>query len=61
MSTRWLNFEKERQKTSTKLNLLRMKDDGIKNILRENFGKLFNEESEKIMIELDDSFDDTNM
>jgi hypothetical protein len=33
-----------------------VKDDGIKNILRENFGKLFNEESEKIMTELDDSF-----
>jgi thymidylate kinase len=35
-------------------------DDEIKNRLREYFDKLFNEESEKITIELDDSFDDTN-
>jgi AAA+ ATPase superfamily predicted ATPase len=37
-----------------------MKNDEIKNRWREYFDKLFNEESEKIMIELDDSFDDTN-
>jgi hypothetical protein len=37
-----------------------MKDDEIKNRWREYFDKLFNEESEKIAIELDDSFDDTN-
>jgi hypothetical protein len=35
-------------------------DDEIKNRWREYFDKLFNEESEKITIELDDSFDDTN-
>jgi hypothetical protein len=34
-----------------------MKDDEIKNILREYFDKLFNDESEKTAIELDDSVD----
>jgi thymidylate kinase len=37
-----------------------VKDDDIKNRWRECFDKLFNEESEKIVTELDDSFDDTN-
>jgi hypothetical protein len=37
-----------------------VKDDEIKNSLREYFDKLFNEESEKIAIRLDDSFNDTN-
>jgi thymidylate kinase len=37
-----------------------VKDDEIKNRLREYFDQLFNDESEKIMIELNDSFDDTN-
>jgi RNA binding exosome subunit len=37
-----------------------MKDDEIENRWREYFDKLFNEESDKIAIELDDSFDDTN-
>jgi hypothetical protein len=36
------------------------KDDEIKNRWREYFDKLFNEESEKTAIELDNSFDDTN-
>jgi hypothetical protein len=38
-----------------------VKDDEIKNIWREYFDKLFNDESEKTVIELDDSVDDTNM
>jgi hypothetical protein len=37
-----------------------VKDDEIKNRWRKYFDKLFNEESEKITTELDDSFDDTN-
>jgi thymidylate kinase len=37
-----------------------VKDDEIKNRLREYFDKLFNKESEKIVIELDNSFDDIN-
>jgi hypothetical protein len=37
-----------------------VKDEEIKNIWREYFDKLFNDESEKIAIELDDSID-TNM
>jgi hypothetical protein len=36
---------------------LLVKDDDIKNIWREYFDKLFNDESEKIAIELDDSVD----
>jgi hypothetical protein len=36
---------------------LLVKDDGIKNRLREYFDKLFNDESEKTAIELDDSID----
>jgi hypothetical protein len=40
---------------------LLVKDDEIKNIWREHFDKLFNEEREKIVTKLDDSFDDTNM
>jgi RNA binding exosome subunit len=39
---------------------LLVKDDEIENRWREYFDKLFNEESDKIAIELDDSFDDTN-
>jgi hypothetical protein len=35
-------------------------DDKIKNIWREYFDKLFNDESKKTVIELDDSVDDTN-
>jgi hypothetical protein len=35
-------------------------DDEFKNRLREYFDNLFNEESEKIAIELDDSCNDTN-
>jgi hypothetical protein len=35
-------------------------NDNIKNIWREYFDKLFNEESEQTAIELDNSFDDTN-
>jgi hypothetical protein len=34
-----------------------VKDDEIKNRWREYFDKLFNDESEKIAIELDDSVD----
>jgi hypothetical protein len=41
-------------------NRLLVKDDEIKNIWREYFDKLFNEESEKTTSELDDLFDDTN-
>jgi DNA-binding phage protein len=37
-----------------------VKDDEIKYRLREYFDKLFNKESEKIAIRLDDSFNDTN-
>jgi hypothetical protein len=37
-----------------------MKDEEIKNKRREYSDKLFNKESEKIVIELDDSFDDSN-
>jgi hypothetical protein len=37
-----------------------VKEYEIKNRLREYFNKLFNEESEKIAIEFDDSFVDTN-
>jgi hypothetical protein len=37
-----------------------IKEEEIKNRWREYFDKLFNEKSEKITIELDDSFDDTN-
>jgi hypothetical protein len=37
-----------------------VKDDEIKNRWREYFDKLFNDESEKTVIELDDSVD-TNM
>jgi hypothetical protein len=37
-----------------------VKDEEIKNIWREYFDKLFNDESEKTAIELDDSID-TNM
>jgi hypothetical protein len=64
MSTRWLNFEKGRQETSTKLNVFKdepdrllVKDEEIKNRWREYFDKLFNDESEKTAIELDDSID----
>jgi hypothetical protein len=39
---------------------LLVKDDEIENGWREYFDKMFNEKSEKIMTELDDSFDDTN-
>jgi RNA binding exosome subunit len=35
-------------------------NDEIKNKWREYFDKLFNEESEKIMTQLDNSFDDAN-
>jgi t-SNARE complex subunit (syntaxin) len=41
-------------------NRLLVKVDEIKNKWREYFDKLFNEESEKITTELDDSFNDTN-
>jgi len=41
-------------------NRLLVKDDEIKNRWREYFDNLFNGENESIMIELDDSFDDTN-
>ena len=41
-------------------NRLLVKDDEIKNKLREYFDNLFNGENESTMIELDDSFDDTN-
>jgi hypothetical protein len=37
-----------------------VKDDEIKNKLREYFNKLFNEGNEKTVTELDDSIDDTN-
>jgi thymidylate kinase len=37
-----------------------LNDDDIKNRWRKYFDKLFNEESEKTMIKLNDSFDDTN-
>jgi parvulin-like peptidyl-prolyl isomerase len=37
-----------------------VKDDEIKNKLREYFNKLFNEESEETVTELDDLIDDTN-
>jgi hypothetical protein len=37
-----------------------MKNDEIKNKWSEYFDNLFNEESEKTMIELDVTFDDTN-
>jgi hypothetical protein len=36
-------------------------NDEIKNRWREYFDKLFNDESEKTAIKLDDSVDDTNM
>jgi hypothetical protein len=39
---------------------LLVKDDEIKNIWIEYFDKLFNKESEKTAIKLDDSFDDIN-
>jgi hypothetical protein len=54
MSTRWLNFEKGRQETFTKLNVLRMR---LIDFWRAYFDKLFNDESEKTAIELDDSID----
>ena len=41
-------------------NRLLVKDDEIKNRWREYFDNLFNGENESTMIELDDSFDDTN-
>jgi hypothetical protein len=37
-----------------------VKNDEIKNICSEYFDKLFNEESEKIATELDDSFANTS-
>jgi hypothetical protein len=39
---------------------LLLKDDEIKNGLRDYFDKPFNEELESTMIELDDLFDDTD-
>jgi hypothetical protein len=39
------------------VDMLLVKDDEIKNRLREYFDKLFNDESEKTAIELDDSVD----
>ena len=38
-----------------------MKDEEIKHRWREYFDKLFNGENESSTIELDDSFDETNM
>jgi ferric iron reductase protein FhuF len=64
MSTRWLNFEKETQETSTQVKCIKdevdrllVKDEEIKNRWREYFYKLFNNESEKTAIELDNSID----
>jgi hypothetical protein len=65
--TRWLKFDKGRQKNFNKVKYIKdeidrllMKNDENKNRLREYLDKLFNEENEKITIELDNSFDDTN-
>jgi hypothetical protein len=50
---------KKSQEIKKKIGFL-MKDEEIKNRWREYFDKMFNGESDKITIELDDSFDDTN-
>jgi hypothetical protein len=55
MSTRWLNFEKGSIKHEA--DRLLLKDYEIKNTWKEYFDKLFNDDSEKIAIELDDSVD----